>query len=52
MADLKCEWIAFCSGIPYVWYYGVERCDEIRMECLLDEGESYDFKWMDAQTKK
>ena len=35
----------------YVWYYGFSRCDEIRMEYLLDEGESYDFEWMDAQIK-
>jgi hypothetical protein len=50
-ADLKRKWIAFCAGIPYVWYYGVQRCDEIRMEYLLNEDESYEFKWKDAQTK-
>lgn len=47
MADLKQEW----AGIPHVWYYGSQRCDEIRMGYLLEEGKSYEFEWMDAQTK-
>ena len=50
-SDLKQEWMDFCFGITFVWYYGVSRCDEIRMEYLLSEDESYDFEWMDAQTK-
>ncbi len=51
LSDLKREWVGFCSDIPFVWYYGSQRCDEIRMEYLLGEGESYDYEWMDAQTK-
>jgi hypothetical protein len=50
-ADLKRDWMDFCSDIPFVWYYGVQRCDEIRMEYLLEEGETYEYDWMDAQTK-
>jgi hypothetical protein len=50
-ADLKREWMDFCSDIPFVWYYGVQRCDKIRMEYLLEEGETYEYDWMDAQTK-
>lgn len=51
MADLKQEWDAFFSGIPHVWYYGVQSCDEIRMGYLLEHGESYELEWIDAQTK-
>ena len=51
MAKLKQEWADFCNDIPFVWYYGVQRCDEIRMEYLLKKGESYEYEWMDAQTK-
>ena len=47
---LKQEWMDFYSDIPY-WYYGVQRCGEIRMGYLLDAGEFYKYEWMDAQTK-
>jgi peptide deformylase len=49
--DLKQEWVEFCYGIPYVWYYALSRCDEIRMSYLLLEGEEFEYEWMDAQTR-
>jgi hypothetical protein len=50
LVELRQEWAGFCSDIPFIWYYALSRCDEIRMGHLLDEDESYDYKWMDAQT--
>ena len=44
--DLKQEWIDFCSVISYIWYYGVVRCDEIRMESLMKANHMTSSGWM------
>ncbi|KAJ3294254.1 hypothetical protein HK104_003790 [Borealophlyctis nickersoniae] len=45
---IKEEWTEFSKGAEVVWCYATNRCDYIRMSCLL--GEPSLIPWQDAST--